>query len=132
MNTEAKLAAIKRWYPLHYPLCGLCGHAIRDEVADLAHIVRRSYSDELQTVKLNCMLCHRSCHEIYDDCPEQAQFLPRMPEVLFIAWRLDPEYFYQIADKFPLLTPFFERFPEVEIGEIEHHGEILTLQYLVQ
>jgi len=131
MNTEARLAAIKRWYLQHYPLCGLCGHAVRDE-ADLAHIVRKSYSDKLQTVKLNCMLAHRECHDCYDNCPEQAQFMPRISEVLFIAWRLSPEYFYQIADKFPLLSPFFERFPEVEIGEIEHHGEILTLQYLVQ
>jgi len=131
MNTEARLAAIKRWYLQHYPLCGLCGHAVRDE-ADLAHIVRKSYSDKLQTVKLNCMLAHRECHDCYDNCPEQAQFMPRISEVLFIAWRLSPEYFYQIADKFPLLSPFFERFPEVEIGEIEHHGEILSLKYLVQ
>jgi len=131
MTTEAQLNKIKHWYLQYYPLCGLCGHAIRDE-ADLAHIVRRSYSDKLQTVRLNCMLAHRECHEDYDNNPALAQFLPRMPEVLYIAWRLDPEYFYQIADKFPLLSPFFERFPEVEIGEIEHHGELLTLQYLVQ
>ncbi len=130
-QTERTLYEIKAWYYAHYPLCGLCGHAIRDD-ADLAHIVRRSYSEELQTVKLNCMLCHRECHEDYDNNPALAQFLPRMPEILFIAWRLDPEYFYQIADKFPLLSPFFERFPEVETGEIEHHGELLTLQYLVQ
>jgi hypothetical protein len=98
---------------------------------DLAHIIRRSYTSEIMTLKLNTGLAHRECHDTYDNCPEQAQFLPRMPEILYIAWRLSPEYFYQIADKFPLLAPFFERFPEVEIGEIEHHGELLSLQYLL-
>lgn len=130
MNTEARLAAIKRWYRLNYPLCLFCGHRVNE--GDLAHIVRKSFTTDLITLKLNTGLAHRECHDCYDNEAEQAQFLPRMPEILFIAWRLDPEYFYQIADKFPLLAPFFERYPEVEIGEIEHHGEILTLQYLVQ
>lgn len=130
MNTEAQLNKIKRWYVLHYPLCLFCGHRVNE--GDLAHIIRRSYTSEIMTLKLNTGLAHRECHEDYDNNPALAQLLPRMPEVLYIAWRLDPDYFYQIADKFPLLSPFFERFPEVEIGEIEHHGEILTLQYLVQ
>ena len=130
MNTDAKLAAIKRWYLQHYPLCLFCGHRVNE--GDLAHIIRRSYTSEIMTLKLNTGLAHRECHEDYDNNPTLAQFMPRISEVLFIAWRLSPEYFYQIADKFPLLAPFFERFPEVEIGEIEHHGELLTLQYLIQ
>lgn len=130
MNTEAKLAAIKRWYLQYYPLCLFCGHTVRE--GDLAHIIRRSYTSEIMTLKLNTGLAHRECHDDYDNNPALAQFLPRMPEVLYIAWLLDPEYFNQIADSYPKLHPFFERFPEVEIGKIEHHGEILTLQYLVQ
>jgi hypothetical protein len=130
MNAEAKLAAIKKWYVLHYPLCLFCGHVVYE--GDLAHIVRRSYSSELLTLKLNTGLAHRDCHELYDNKPRQAQYLPRMPEVLFIAWLICPDYFYMIADKFPRLNPFFERFPEAEAGKIEHHGEILSLQYLIQ
>jgi len=131
MTTEAHLAKIKQWYLEHYPLCGLCGHAIRDGGWDLAHIIRRSYSVELQTVKLNCMIAHRECHETYDNDFDQSQFLPRIKEVMYIAWLLSPDYFNQVADNYPLLHPIFERFPEVGITELDHHGELLTLQYIV-
>lgn len=84
------------------------------------------------TLKLNTGLAHRECHSIYDDCPGQAVYLPRMPEVMYIVYRLDPQYFFRISEKYPLLFPFFERYQEVNMGEIQHHGEILTLQYLIQ
>jgi len=130
MTTEAHLAKIKQWYLLHYPLCLFCGHSVRDG-GDLAHIIRRSYTMEIMTLKLNTGLAHRECHETYDNDFEQSQFLPRIKEVMYIAWLLSPDYFNQVADNYPLLHPIFERFPEVGITELDHHGELLTLQYLV-
>lgn len=127
---QRELSRIKEWYYHNYPLCLFCGHYVRE--GDLAHVIRRSYSTEIMTLKLNTGLAHRECHFIYDDCPGQAVYLPRMPEVMYIVYRLDPQYFFRISEKYPLLFPFFERYQEVNMGEIQHHGEILTLQYLIQ
>lgn len=131
MAKEAALSKIKAWYMRHYPLCLLCGHKVRED-GDLAHIIRRSYTTEIMTLKLNTGLSHRECHEIFDNNAEQAQFLPRIAEVCYIIWLLDPEYFNQVADNYPQLHPIFERFPEVGITELDHHGELIQLTYLYQ
>lgn len=128
-DIDHKLAIIKNWYKQHYPICGFCGHLVR-EGGDLAHFIRRSYSVELQTNKLNSCLCHRHCHSCFDNSPDQAQYLPRIIEVMYIIWRLDQQYFNQIADQMPELFPVFEQFPGLEIGELDHHGELLQLTYL--
>jgi len=122
---------IKLWYKNNWPLCGFCGHLVRDN-GDLAHLIRRSYSRELQTNKLNLVLCHRHCHDIFDESPEKAQYLPRMTEVMYIIYLLDKEYFNQLAERMPELHPAFELFPDVrsDISDIKHHGELITLQYL--
>jgi hypothetical protein len=128
VSVEQELQKIKRWYYLHYPLCVFCGHKVRE--GDLAHLIRRSHSPGLKTLKLNTGLAHRECHNIYDNDPGQSQYLPRMPEVLYIIYLLDREYFNQISDNYPLLYPFIKRFPEVDLNP-SHHGEILTLWYLL-
>lgn len=126
---DRELSAIKSWYQQYYPLCGFCGHALRGG-GQLAHLVRRSYSRELQTVKLNVVLAHHDCHTIWDDNPNSAVYLPRTLELLYIIWRLSPDYFNLIAYHFEELAPAIAQFPDVPVMTLEHHGELLTLQYL--
>ncbi|NMC59219.1 MAG: hypothetical protein GYA51_07545 [Candidatus Methanofastidiosa archaeon] len=128
---EKILSEYKKWYFINYPLCGLCGHIVRGE-GDLAHIVRRSYSIELQTMKLNTFLSHRVCHDLYDNSPAQAVYLPRIIEILYIAYLLDSDYFNLIAGHFEELAHVLQLFPTVEYRNIEHHGQILQLNYLYQ
>jgi len=129
-HIESKLFEIKKWYQNHFPLCGFCGHLVRGE-GDLAHVIRRSYSLELQTVKLNTFLSHRECHEIYDNDPSQAIYLPRIVEILYIAYLLDSDYFNLVAGHYEALADVLQLFPTIsdQIRPPEHHGELLTLQY---
>lgn len=127
---DAECNKLKRWYKIHYPICLYCGHNVRE--GDLSHIIRRSYSRELQTVKLNTGLAHRSCHEIWDGQPDQHIYLPRIVEILYIIYLLSPEYFHQIAGNYESLAHILQLFPSVEYKDIEHHGQILQLNYLYQ
>jgi hypothetical protein len=120
----------KVWYESNFPLCGFCFHRVKEGKGQLAHIVRRSYSRELQTYKLNTVLAHPDCHSLYDDSPEQAVYLPRIIEILYIAYLLDPDYFNLIANNFVAINDVLQLFPSVEYREIEHHGQILQLNYL--
>lgn len=126
---DQRLAKIKAWYKENYPLCLFCGHLVR-EGGQLAYIIRRSYSRELQIVKLNTGLAHHDCHEIYDNFPDQAIYLPRIIEVLYISYLLDETYFNLIAGHYEQLADLLQLFPSVPYREIKHHGELLTLQYL--
>ena len=125
---DSALAKIKAWYVENYPLCVFCGHRVRR--GDLAHLIRRSSSRDLQTHLLNTGLAHRDCHDLFDNDPEQAQYLPRIVEVMYIIYLLDIEYFYQLAGKMPELSPAFELFPMIPDMGILHHGELVTLHYL--
>jgi len=126
---DQRLAKIKAWYKENYPLCLFCGHKVRGG-GQLAHIIRRSYSRELQIVKLNTGLAHHDCHEIYDNFPDQAIYLPRILEVLYISYLLDEDYFNLIAGHYQQLADVLQLFPSVPYQKIEHHGEILQLNYL--
>lgn len=128
---EKILSEYKKWYVNYYPLCGLCGHLVRKE-GDLAHVIRRSYSVDLQTVKLNTFLSHRMCHDLYDNNPQQAIYLPRIVEILYLAYILDFQYFNLIAGHFEQLAHVLQLFPSVEYRNITHHGELLELNYLYQ
>lgn len=97
---------------------------------DLAHLVRRSYSIELQSVKLNCMLAHRQCHDIFDNDPAQAIYLPRFIECMYIIWRIDEQYFNQVSGNYPQLSGIFDQFKTVPYEKLDHHGELLQLDYL--
>jgi len=126
-----ELAKIKSWYKHNWPLCIFCNHRVKG--GQLAHLIRRSYTrGNLHILKLNTGLAHHDCHELFDNNMTQAQYLPRMVEVLYIIWTQDKEYFNQIADNFPELTPAIEQFPNVPIMPLEYHGELLSLQYLLQ
>lgn len=128
---DSKLTKIKGWYHINYPLCVFCGHNTRGR-GDLAHLIRRSDSRELQTVKLNTGLAHRDCHDIFDNKPDQAVYLPRILEVLYIIWTLDRQYFYRISGNFEQLKEVFTRFHEVTPPDpFQHHGQLLQLQYLI-
>ena len=126
---DSQLYEIKKWYQHHFPLCGYCGHLVRGS-GELSHFIRRSYSRELQTEKLNTCLAHPDCHTIYDDSPDQAIYLPRIIEVLYIVYLLDVQYFNLIAGHYEQLADVLQLFPSVSYQKIEHHGELLTLQYL--
>jgi hypothetical protein len=126
---DRKLNEIKGWYIENYPLCLFCGHFVKD--GDLAHLIRRSGSRELQTLKLNTGLAHRDCHDIFDNDFSQSVFLPRIIECLYIIYLLDEQYFYLIAEHYRELSHILQLFPEVPYQDIEHHGEILSLQYLI-
>lgn len=123
-------AQYKAWFSAHYPLCLYCGHNVRE--GDLSHIIRKSYSRELQTVKLNTGLAHRSCHDIWDNQPDQHIYLPRIVEILYIIYVLDENYFNQIAGNYESLAHILQLFPSVEYRDITYHGEILQLNYLYQ
>jgi lipopolysaccharide biosynthesis protein len=126
---DSELAKFKLWYKHNYPLCIFCGHRVKG--GQLAHLIRRSFSRELQAVKLNTGLAHPDCHELFDDHPDQAVYLPRIVEVLYIIWTLDEPYFNMIADNFEELADVMQLFPEVrQQDKLDHHGELLTLQYL--
>jgi hypothetical protein len=128
-DIDRKLSIIKKWYQTHYSLCLFCGHAVRKE-GDLAHLIRKSYSRELQTVKLNTGLAHRDCHEIYDNDYSGAVYLPRIVECLYIIYLLDENYFNLIAGNFVTIFDVLQLFPGVEYREIKHHGELIQLTYL--
>jgi hypothetical protein len=120
----------KQFFIQEYPLCGYCGHLVK--AGDLSHIIRRSASRELQTNKLNLCLAHHDCHQIWDDCRNQADKLPRILEILYCVYLLDEQYFSQISDDFPIFSDIFPMFSSVPYRDITHHGEIITLQYLIQ
>jgi len=129
---DRQIGKHKEWYSIHYPLCGFCGHLFKPkDIVDLAHFIRRSSSRELQTVKLNCCLAHRDCHDIYDNSPDQAIYLPRFFEVMYIVWLLDRQYFSRVSGNYADLQDVFAKFPDVEEGEISHHGELVQLHYLL-
>lgn len=127
---DSECQKLKRWYEVHYPLCLYCGH--KTNRGDLSHIIRRSYSRELQTVKLNTGLACRACHQIWDDEPDQQIYLPRIIEILYIVYLLDEQYFNLIAGNFEDLAHVLQLFPSVEYRNIQHHGEITQLNYLYQ
>ena len=70
MSTESILQSYKEWYWHNWSLCLFCNHDVRKD-GDLAHIIRRSASSELKTLKLNTGLAHRECHEIFDNKPAE-------------------------------------------------------------
>jgi lipopolysaccharide biosynthesis protein len=127
---DRELSKIKSWYIANWPLCIFCGHRVKEGTGDIAHLIRRSYSRDLQTVKLNTGLAHRECHYIFDNEPDQAIYLPRIIEILYIVYLLDENYFNLIAGHYEQLADVLQLFPSVPYQKIEHHGELLTLQYL--
>ncbi|MGI6337872.1 MAG: hypothetical protein ACOXZV_00650 [Bacteroidales bacterium] len=86
----------------------------------------------MQTSKLNTGLAHRDCHEIFDNHPDQAIYLPRILECLYIIYLLDEDYFYRIAGDYEPLAIALQLFPSVPRRDIKHHGELITLQYLIK
>jgi lipopolysaccharide biosynthesis protein len=126
---DSTLEGYKRWYWQNYPLCLFCAHCVRKD-GQLAHLIRRSESRSLQAVKLNTGLAHDSCHSIFDDSPDQAVYLPRIIECLYIIYLLDEDYFNRIASNYEQLADVLQLFPSVEYRDIEHHGELVQLTYL--
>jgi hypothetical protein len=133
---ESRLALNKRWYRYYWPLCLFCNHKVNN--GDLAHIIPRSYASryytkyEQDTMLLNTGLAHRDCHDIYDNDKDQAQYLPRFREVMYITRLISPEYFNM------LMQTHYDHLHrlEWEIGicqkKIRHHGELLFLPHLPQ
>jgi len=127
---DRECAKIKTWYEQNWPLCIFCGHQVKG--GELAHLIRRSYSIELQTIKLNTGLAHHDCQEIFDDHPDQAIYLPRIIECLYIIYLLDENYFNIISGHYAELADAMQLFPSVPYRKIEHHGELLQLNYLIK
>jgi len=128
-NIDYELSVIKNWYQDNYPLCGFCGHRVKNGYGELAHLIRRSASRELQTLKLNTMLSHHECHDIFDNKPKEAVYLPRFYEVMFIIFLIDDQYYSQMVGS---LYPdvWFPNYFAIskDIHSLEHHGELLTLK----
>lgn len=126
-NIDQELTKIKLWYYENWPLCLFCNHNVRK--GDLAHLIRRSASTRLQTLKLNTGLAHRECHDIFDNKPGEAVYLPRFYECMFLIWRIDLAYHgilsYHYETLGIILPDFFNIDPQ--IPTIEHHGQLLTL-----
>jgi hypothetical protein len=109
-------------------LCLFCNHRVRRD-GDLAHLIRRSASIEYQTLKLNTGLAHRECHEVFDNKPGEAIYLPRFYECMYLIFLIDHQYFGQmIGTVYP--DVWFPDFYEIEgmLPAITHHGELLTIQ----
>jgi hypothetical protein len=131
MSIESTLQSYKEWYWQNWNLCLFCNHSVKRH-GDLAHLIRRSSSIRLQTLKLNTGLAHRECHDIFDNKPGEAVFLPRFYECMYLIFLMDSQYFNQmVGTVYPdvWLPDFFEisRF----IPYPEHHGELLTLQHFL-
>ncbi|MBN1970869.1 MAG: hypothetical protein JW870_15990, partial [Candidatus Delongbacteria bacterium] len=95
-----------------------------------APLIHRSYRRDLQTVKLTTGLAHHDCHEIFDDHPDQAVYLPRIVEVLYIIWLLDRNYFNQISEEYEIYNEIFPLFLKVPRQNLDHHGELIQLNFL--
>jgi hypothetical protein len=127
MSIESDLQRLKEWYWHEYPLCLFCGHRVRKH-GDLAHLIRRSASREVMTLKLNTGLAHRACHSIMDDKPREAIYLPRFYECMYIIFLIDPQYYGQMVGTLYPDVWFPDMFA-INLPPIQHHGELLTLQY---
>ena len=127
MSIESEISQLKEWYWHNWRLCLFCNHAVRKE-GDLAHLIRRSASIRLQTLKLNTGLAHRDCHDIFDNKPGEAIYLPRFFECMYLIWKIDINYYSQLISYYPAIA--FPDFFEIDskLPPIEHHGELLTLR----
>lgn len=122
---DSRLAKIKSWYLINWPVCIFCNHRV-GENAQLAHLIRKSETrSELQYEKLNTGLAHHDCHDIFDNKPYEMVYLPRIYEVLYIIWLLDPDYFNRISSYVPNYNNIYDSFPDLPYKDIEHHGELI-------
>jgi hypothetical protein len=128
MSIESTLQSYKEWYFHNWNLCLFCNHSVKRH-GDLAHLIRRSSSIRLQTLKLNTGLAHRECHNIFDNKPKEAVGLPRFYECMFLIFLMDDQYFNQmVGTVYPdIWLPDFFAISRI-LPFPEHHGEILTLQ----
>jgi hypothetical protein len=128
MSIESDLQRLKEWYWHNWNLCLFCNHSVRRH-GDLAHLIRRSASREVMTLKLNTGLTHRDCHTIFDDKPDQAIYLPRFYECMYLIFLIDDQYFNQmVGTLYPdIWFPDFFRISSL-LPTPEHHGELLTLK----
>jgi hypothetical protein len=103
---DARLSIIKQWYQENYPICPFCGHRVLS--GDLAHFVPRSFASKyyprevIQTLINNVGLAHRDCHEMYDDHPDQAHYLPKILDVAYNVAIIEPDYFPIMFDRYNL------------------------------
>ena len=124
MSIESELFRIKKWYQDNWPLCVFCNHRV--DGGTLAHLIRRSESIRLQTIKLNTGLAHFECHEIFDNKPGEAICLPRFFEVMYVIWLLDPQYYSRIL---PIYSGYDFDLHAVEKLSLDHHGELLLMHF---
>jgi len=132
MSIESDLQRLKEWYWYNWSLCLFCNHDVRKH-GDLAHLIRRSASRELQTLKLNTGLAHRECHDIFDNKPREAIYLPRFFECMYLIWKIDIQYYGGLCFSYSQLGIYLPDFFLIDphIPTLEHHGELLTLQPLL-
>lgn len=80
---DRELSKLTKWYIENDPTCIFCLQLCTvGQIVDLCHKIRRSETVdgytrfEIQTLKLNTGLGHRTCHHIFDNIPEEAVRLP--------------------------------------------------------
>ncbi len=98
MNKTSYITNRRKWLIENEPFCILCDNFVGSN-GDLTHIIRQSYSIKLQMNDLNNGLSHRACHQIFDDQPKNAKYLPRINEVLKRMKSLDEKYYNRYVDR---------------------------------
>lgn len=110
-RVDSNLSIIKQWYQENYPICPFCGHRVFS--GDLAHFIRRSdrskywNNEDLQTLVYNVGLAHRDCHDIYDNHPDQAHYLPKILDVAFNVFIIAPDLYPSFADLYKITQRSF-------------------------
>lgn len=90
---NSELSKLKKFWIENSPICIFCLHLctpeqIKNGEVDLCHKIRRSEAVEgftrleIQTMKLNTGLGHRTCHEIFDNNPAEAVQLPGFWQIM--------------------------------------------------
>ena len=98
-NRNSTLAKMKQVIMSDGKVCALCGHPIFPEVPDLVHIIRRSYSQELQDDPRNLIIGHRHCHDLFDNNINSAVNLRFFWDVLKRMQELDEQYYLRYISR---------------------------------
>lgn len=114
----------KKEWKKHDPVCVFGLHPLKNSEIQVAHLIRRSekiegYSrQELQTMDLNIAPACHDCHDIFDNDPELAVYLPGIHNVLNRIRQIDEMYYNRMMN---ILNPYWPEFVNCE-SQIDEGG----------
>lgn len=120
----SEIHKLKLWYQEHEPFCIFCTHGVKE--FDMCHLIRRSDAVDgltriqLQTMKDNVWPGHRDCHDIYDNHPELAVFLPGIGKVIELVGKISPQHQQRLMQS---LSPYWPEFKTIE-SKMSYSGEL--------